>query len=95
MSVTANIRFRQNQAVMAADIDGEFVLMDADQGLYFGLNETGSEIWRRIGDAIDFKTLIDHLCQSFHGNPTAIENETRSLLETLLSHGLVIIDKTE
>jgi len=35
---------RLKKAVLASEVDGEKVLLDAETGVYFGLNETGSRI---------------------------------------------------
>src|SRR5437868_3688782 len=36
------------QSVVAARIESELVLLDVDQGTYFGLDELGTEIWESI-----------------------------------------------
>jgi len=92
MGLSPQTKICRNDSILTADIDGEIVLMDAEQGLYFGLNASGSEIWRRLADRPDLAALTDQLCQHFQGDPAIITQETQLLIENLLSHGLVAVD---
>jgi len=46
----------RNLSVLTAEVDGEIVMMSIEQGRYFGLDDIGSDIWKRLdalGLAVD------------------------------------------
>ena len=43
-------RFRIPDHVFARDFDGEMVLLDINDGLYYGLNAVGSAVWKGLCD---------------------------------------------
>ena len=51
----------RSPSVVTAEVDGEIVMMSIEQGRYFGLDDVGSDIWRRIEPPCSFATLIDGL----------------------------------
>lgn len=43
--MTPNTLIRRNPDLIAADMDGETVMMDMHSGNYYGMNAVGSYIW--------------------------------------------------
>ena len=50
-------RIARSPSVLAAEVDGEIVMMSIEQGLYFGLDDIGSDIWKRIDPPCLFADL--------------------------------------
>jgi len=51
----------RSPSVLTAEIDGEVVMMSIEQGQYFGLDDIGSDIWKRIEPPCAFADLIEPL----------------------------------
>lgn len=79
--------------VLSTEIDGEIVLMSVREGCYVGLNEVGSEIWRRIEAPVRVSALCADLAQAYDGDPRAIERDVLELLNQLNERRL--LDVTE
>src|SRR5260370_1439590 len=57
----------RSASVLAAEVDGEIVMMSIEHGRYFGLDDIASAIWKRIDPPCPFGDLIDRLAAEWTG----------------------------
>ena len=62
----------RSPSVLTAEVDGEIVMMNIEQGRYLGLDEIGSDIWKRIEPPCSFATLIDGLAADYEADRSTI-----------------------
>lgn len=74
---------------LAAEIGGEVVLMSVERGNYYGLDEIGSDIWRRLEQPLRVADLVTALAADYDGEVAVIERDVLDLLTKLLDNGLV------
>jgi hypothetical protein len=88
-------RVRRIDGVLDADIEDQTVMMDIEQGRYFGLNETGTRIWALLAQPVIISELCDQLTAQFDVPPAQCEKEVIDYLESLLTRGLlqVVMDE--
>ncbi len=79
------------ELVLTAEIDGEVVMMGIDQGRYFGLDDIGSDIWRRLETPVTLGDLVDALAAEYDAERTVIARDVVALLDQFLDHGIVRI----
>lgn len=89
--LNADSTLLRNGRVLGSDIAGEFVLLDQDNGQYYGFDSVASEIWRRLEQPIKVSELSAHLIAHFDGDPADIGNELHKFLQALLAEGLVTV----
>jgi hypothetical protein len=80
---------RSPQVVFTA-LHGGVVLLDAAQGIYFGLNSVGAEIWQLLPpECEDLDELCSRLSQK-HPDvpPQTIRQDVEALLESLVTNQL-------
>lgn len=77
--------------VLAADVDGELVLMSVEQGLYFGLDAIGADIWGRLEEPVRVADLCASLAADYEGDPATIERDVLALLDRMAARGLVAV----
>ena len=65
-NLNPQMRVRRIDDVLDTDIDNETVMMDIDQGRYFGLNKTGTRIWALLAEPIVIGDLCDQLTAEFN-----------------------------
>jgi hypothetical protein len=82
--------------VLDVDMDGELVMMNIEQGRYFGLNQTGTRIWTLLAQPVVISDLCDQLTAEFSVPAKQCEQEVVAYLENLLTRGLlqVVTDVT-
>lgn len=83
------MRVRRIDDVLEADIDGDTVTMDIDQGRYFGFNETGTRIWSLLAQPIVIRDLCNQLMAEFDVPEEECEQEVFDFLASLLDRGLL------
>lgn len=84
-----NCRIQRAATVLTADLGGDTVLMDAEQGLYFDLNQTAADIWKRLHAPTTVEALVQDLTDRYNAGEANLEQEVRALLEEMLSNHLV------
>jgi hypothetical protein len=75
--------------VLAAEVDGEVVMMSIEEGLYFGLDDIGSDIWKRIESPCTFGELVDRLVADYDADRETIASDLRALLLRMTEHDVV------
>jgi hypothetical protein len=79
----------RSPSVLTAEVDGEVVMMSIEQGRYFGLDDIGSDIWRRIDPPCSFAVLIDGLAADYDADRATISNDVQSLLGRMAEQDVV------
>jgi hypothetical protein len=91
-----HMRVRRIDDVLDTEIDEQTVMMDIDQGRYFGLNQTGTRIWTLLSQPIVIGDLCGRLTEEFDISREQCEQQLIDFLENLLDRGLlqVVTDET-
>ncbi|GAB6039770.1 lasso peptide biosynthesis PqqD family chaperone [Endothiovibrio diazotrophicus] len=92
MAIDKSIVIRQSEEQVAAEVDGEVVMMSIERGNYYGLDEVGSRIWQLIETPTTLDALCDALTAEFDVDAATCESDVTRFLEELDEQGLVQID---
>ncbi len=76
------------ESTLFRDLDGEAVLVNVESGEYFGLNETGSEVWRLVVEGVPTEQIPERLVESFEVALEAATADVEDLVRELRAHGL-------
>ena len=79
----------RSPAVLAAEVDGEIVMMSIEQGRYFGLDDIGSDIWKRIEQPCSFSVLVDALAADYDADRGTISADVTALLRRMAEQDVV------
>jgi hypothetical protein len=79
--------------VIVQTIDGEALILKLHDEEVFSLNATGARIAQLIADGQRLDALVDILSREYGVSRNDVEREVGSLVQTLLSKGLVIVDR--
>jgi len=85
-------RISRNPAILVAEVDSETVMMSIAAGRYYGLDEMGTVIWRRIDPPCSFGELVDGLAADYEADRATIAFDVRALLDRMLQEDVVRID---
>lgn len=78
-----------SQEPLSAEIDGEIVLMRVTDGLYFGLDTVGSDVWRKLAQPVKIADLCVSLAERYEADPGVIEQDVLELISKLYERQLV------
>jgi len=90
-TLTAQSRVRRIQDVLDTEIDDQTVMMDIEQGSYFGLNETATRIWAMLAEPMVIGDLCNRLTEQFDVPREQCEQQVVAFLGSLLDRGLLQI----
>lgn len=80
----------RNKGVVSSELDGEIVIMSIENGEYYGLNHTATEIWNIIDSPIRISILCEKLCEKFEIERQDCLNEIYPLIYEMGKKNLLI-----
>jgi hypothetical protein len=84
VQVPAHVIFRR--------LDAEGVLLDLEQGCYFGLNESGRAMWEQLGTSRPLAEVHRHLLDQFEVAPERLWDDLLGLVAELLHLDLLRLE---
>jgi hypothetical protein len=81
----------RSTGLLAAAVHDETVMMDIASGHYYGLDDIGSEIWRRLETSNTFGKLVDSLAADYDAERAVIAEDVRQLLVVMADHKVVTL----
>jgi len=91
-AINENFSVVQATDVVAAEMDGETVMMRIKSGMYYGLDNVGSRIWELIETPRQVSQVIDRLMEEYDVERAKCQANTLDLLNQLYEEGLIKID---
>ena len=70
-------------------IDGEALILNLKTGEYYSLSQSGTFIWKFLGEKITLEELADKLSQEYDINKNVAISDTKALLKDLISESIV------
>lgn len=77
------------QQHLATEVDGNFILMSIEQGIYCGLDDIGSDVWRRLAHPVSVEKLCEMMIAEYRGDPAQITTDILQLLAALRQQRLI------
>lgn len=78
-----------NEAVTCADLNDEAILLDATNGLYYGLDPVGSRIWTLLSEGHSSAQIARQLAHEYDAPLARIQADVDGFLAQLQAKGLV------
>jgi hypothetical protein len=79
----------RSPSVLTAEVGGEIVMMSIERSHYFGLDQIGSDIWKRIEPPCSFAALIDGLAADYEADRATITTDVKTLLVHIVERDIV------
>lgn len=79
----------RSTSVLSAPVRDEVVMMSIESGRYLGLDDIGSDIWRRLETPRTFGALVDGLAADYDADRAVIADDVRKLLLEMAAHDAV------
>jgi hypothetical protein len=80
--------------VVHETIDGETVIVNLENGVYYSLRKSGVDIWNLIENGANFEELTAEITKRYHAAPDDIKKAIRELLITLQKEGLIQVSSS-
>lgn len=84
-----NTLIRQNPDQIAAEADGEVLMMHVESGTYYGLNDVGSFIWKQLTAPRTVQDVCTAIQSEFEVDESRCTEDALAFLEGMVKDGLV------
>lgn len=89
VSIDADTRIRRNPSLMASDMDGDLVMMDAERGQYYGISGVGTRIWALLEQSTTASTIAAVIQQEYKIDAGTALRDVMAFVSDLAQQGLV------
>ena len=91
-TITLDRTVRIGEDTVFRELGGEAVLLQLDAGMYFGLDEVGTRLWRLIAERGRLRDVFDAAHEEFDVDPEILERDLLALVAQLAEKKLVIFE---
>ena len=81
----------RSDAILAAEIDGEAVMLSIENGKYYGLDPVGTDIWNLASEPRSIEQICDTLLDRYDVDVETCRKEVTDLLKVLVADGSVVV----
>ncbi len=92
--ITLNDTLVAEPDLMMADLEGEAVLLNAQTGRYYGLNDVGTRIWTLVAEPTPVSDVVEALKDEYDVDPLQLEGDILRFVEDMVARRLVDVRKT-
>ncbi|MGA8569448.1 MAG: PqqD family protein [Candidatus Binataceae bacterium] len=83
------MRVEISDGVIWQDVGGDVVILNLETGAYFGLDGSGSQIWRELVEYSSLEKAFESLKQEFDVEPDELRHDLDDLVDQLVKKRLV------
>jgi hypothetical protein len=84
--------FSRNPDLIAADMDGETVMMSFERGTYYGIGGIGSRIWELLEQPTKLDAIVAAICAEFDVSEQMCMADVKLFLRDMIENDLVIVE---
>ena len=85
--------YQRKPSVLESELSGEYVLLDQQQGTYFGVQGVGFDIWKCLKEPKTEEQIVDELLSIYEVEKNQLIHDTHQFLEQLLKDQLISYDQ--
>lgn len=83
------IRYQQHPDLIAAQMDGETVMLSVTTGKYFALKGIGHFIWEFISQPVSIDEIVNAVAQRFEVDLAQARNDCEKFVKDLAANNLI------
>jgi hypothetical protein len=80
---------------ISCDLQGEAVVLNFQDGTYYGLNQVGASIWNLVQSPCTVRDIREKILDEFEVDRSQCEADLQAFLQELFSRKLVVIENQD
>lgn len=84
-----NTLLERTPELVAADLDGELVMMDAEAGRYYGISGVGARAFELLESPISIGGLVEAITSEYDVDENKCRQDIQTFVKELMANGLV------
>lgn len=81
----------QSPEILSSNVDDETVLLSIKNSKYYGMAETGTDIWEMISSPLSVEKIVENLQEEYDIDKQQCLTDVLAYLEELLEAKLIVI----
>lgn len=77
----------------STQIKGESVVLDLEEGVYYGLNDVGARVWELVQEPARVSELVDAIAEEYDVPREQCIGDVKELLHDLEGYGLIRVEQ--
>src|SRR5512143_1127090 len=91
--ISFTMRATVPEHVLMRELDGEAVILNLNQGQYFGLDEVGTRMWQAVTTSPTIEAGYENLLDEYEVGPDELRHDLAELLGRLVGNGLLAVSE--
>ncbi|WP_168013160.1 PqqD family peptide modification chaperone [Halomonas salinarum] len=80
---------QRNHDVVAADLDGELVMMNAGKGSYYGISGVGTRAFELLSSPVSINGLVEAITQEYEVTPETCRQDITKFVQELMKNDII------
>ena len=85
----ADLVIQRTEDQISKDLEGEGVVLNLENDVYYGLDAVGTRIWDLISEPRRIGEILDIILDEYEVEPGRCECDLRELVQSMLDEGLI------
>jgi len=90
-TITLDTKIQASSRIYGSEISDEAVFLEPDIGMYYGLNKSGSAIWKYLKQPITISELCQILTDKYDTDSVDLESMIMEFIQEILSAKIIKI----
>jgi len=91
MQLTLDQTVAVSEDAVFRELDGEAVVLNLETGMYYGLDEVGTSVWRAVDPSGTLRSAVDRVVSTFAVDRGVAEQDVLELAAGLVDKGLWMV----
>jgi hypothetical protein len=78
--------------VTSAEVEDESIILDLEEGIYYGLNPTGARIWKEIQQPSTIREITSVVISDYNVDKEQCIKDVKSLVHELKKNNLIEVE---
>ncbi len=87
------MKYKTNPKMVWEMVEEKAIILDPENGKYFNLNKTASQIWKMVNRCKDSKELVDILLKMYNVEIEVLTKDVEESLEWMRANNLIVDQK--
>jgi hypothetical protein len=86
--ISSNTSIVINENALVQKVGEEMVILDAESGQYYALNEMATEMLGQLQEGKTVQATVDHICAEYEASESEVLSDITGMITTLLEKKL-------
>ncbi len=87
--ISTKLKVRRSQNCLGVEIEGNLIILNTSNGIYFELNPTAKIVWELIEKESEIEKIIDHIISEYEIDEQLAEKEILNFIKKSIEQEII------